>query len=199
MKVLIDNGHGVDTPGKQSPCGRLREYRYCREIAAEVVRRLRSRGVDAELLVAEQNDVSLSERCRRVNRYCSQLGSGNVLMVSIHNNAAPPNDGKWHAARGWEAWTSRGRSAGDRLADSLYAAARKYLPAGTKIRTDRSDGDDDKESNFAVLCRTRCAACLTENLFQDNREDMEFLLSAEGREAVVALHVEGIRNFIAQR
>ena len=33
MKVLIDNGHGSDTPGKRSPNGRLREYAYTREIA----------------------------------------------------------------------------------------------------------------------------------------------------------------------
>ena len=37
MKVLIDNGHGVNTLGKRSPAepdyphgGRLREYKYCR-------------------------------------------------------------------------------------------------------------------------------------------------------------------------
>ena len=33
MIVLIDNGHGIDTPGKRSPDGKLREYKYCRQIA----------------------------------------------------------------------------------------------------------------------------------------------------------------------
>ena len=33
MKILIDNGHGVDTAGKRSPDGSLREYKYTREIA----------------------------------------------------------------------------------------------------------------------------------------------------------------------
>lgn len=33
MKVLLDNGHGAETPGKRSPDGRLREYAYTREIA----------------------------------------------------------------------------------------------------------------------------------------------------------------------
>ena len=27
MKILIDNGHGIDTKGKRSPDGRLLEYR----------------------------------------------------------------------------------------------------------------------------------------------------------------------------
>ena len=28
MKILIDNGHGVDTPGKRSPNGNLCEYAW---------------------------------------------------------------------------------------------------------------------------------------------------------------------------
>ena len=196
MKILIDNGHGVTTKGKRSPDGRLREYNYCREIAAEVVKRLKAQGYDAEAIVPEDADISLGERCNRVNAWCDRLGAKNVLFVSIHNNAA--GSGAWMAARGWEAWTSRGQSQGDRLADCLYDAAQKYLPAGTKIRADMTDGDRDKGSNFTVLHRTRCAACLTENLFQDNREDVDYLLSPAGREAIVTLHVEGIKAYVAK-
>lgn len=68
MKILIDNGHGVETPGKRSPDGRFREYKYNREIARAVVEHLQLRGYDAELLVPEENDISLEERVRRANR-----------------------------------------------------------------------------------------------------------------------------------
>ena len=67
MKVLIDNGHGENTPGKRSPDGRLREWSYTREIANLVVAGLRKKGIDAERIVKEDSDVPLSERCRRVN------------------------------------------------------------------------------------------------------------------------------------
>lgn len=103
---------------------------------------------------------------------------------------------EWMAARGWEAWTSKGQTRGDQLADSLYGAAREFLPEGTKIRTDRTDGDDDKESDFTILKRTKCAAVLTENLFQDNREDVDYLRSHAGMEAIVQLHVEGVIDYI---
>lgn len=196
MKVLIDNGHGQTTEGKRSPDGRLREYKYCREIAAEVVNRLRAQGYDAERIVPEDADISLGERCNRVNAYCDRLGAKNVCFVSIHNNAA--GSGQWMTARGWEAWTSKGQTQGDKLADCLYDAAQKYLPKGTKIRTDMADGDRDKESNFTVIYRTKCPACLTENLFQDNREDVDYLLSGAGREAIVTLHVEGIKAYVAK-
>ncbi len=195
MKLLIDNGHGVTTRGKASPDGRLREYKYAREIAAEVVRRLSADGYDADVLVPEEADIPLGERCNRANAWCDRLGADNVLLVSIHCNAA--GDGsKWMKARGWEAWTSKGQTKGDKLADCLYDAAKMLLPEGTPVRTDTTDGDRDKESNFTVLHRTRCAACLTENFFQDNREDVDYLLSAEGREAIVRLHVEGIKAYV---
>lgn len=197
--ILIDNGHGVTTPGKRSPeGGALREYRYCREIAAEVVRRLRALGYDAQLLVPEDADINLSQRCARVNAVCDRVGAKNVCLVSIHNNAAG-SGAAWMSARGWEAWTSKGQTQGDKLADCLYDAAVKHLPKGTPIRTDMTDGDRDKEGNLAVVRGTKCAACLTENLFQDNKEDVAYLLSAAGREAITTLHVEGIIAYVSRR
>lgn len=204
MKILVEGGHGIQTLGKCSPIedgwpqgGRLREYKYCREIAREVVKRLTAQGYDAEMIVPEDADISLGERCNRVNAYCSRLGAKNVVYVSIHNNAAG-NGSQWLTARGWEAWTSKGQTMADKLAECLYDAAIKHLPQGTKIRTDMADGDRDKEANFTVLYRSKCPAVLTENLFQDNREDVEYLLSDEGREAIVSLHVDGIKEYVAR-
>lgn len=105
MKVLIDNGHGVDTAGKRSPDGSLREYKYTREIAARVVAELKKQGCDAEQLVPEEDDISLRERCRRVNEICSSEGARNVLLVSVHCNAAGDGSG-WMTARGWSAHVS---------------------------------------------------------------------------------------------
>jgi len=54
MKILIDNGHGSDTPGKRSPDGKFLEYQYNRIIATRVVSELVDCGYDAELLVPEE-------------------------------------------------------------------------------------------------------------------------------------------------
>lgn len=189
MKVLIDNGHGENTPGKRSPDGRLREYAYTREIAARLECELRKRGIDTERIVREDIDVSLAERCRRVNEY----KPSQVILVSIHCNAA--GCGEWMQARGWEAWTSIGQTKADKLATCLFEAAEECLP-DMKIRKDMSDGDPDKESQFYILKHTNCPAVLTENLFQDNKEDVEFLLSEEGKRAIVELHVSGITKYL---
>ncbi len=195
MKILIDNGHGENTPGKRSPDGVLREYAYTREIAERVVTELVKRGYDAERIVKENVDVILQERARRINEVCGRLGASNVIVVSIHCNAAPPDDGAWHKARGWSAFTSIGKTKADALADRLYESAR-MLFTGQRIREDRSDGDPDWEESFYILCKTKCPAVLTENFFQDNKEDVAYLLSPEGKQAIVDVHVDGIINHI---
>ena len=59
-----------------------------------------------------------------------------------------------------------------------------------------SDGEPDFEAKRYVLTKTKGAAVLTENLVQDNKEDVDFLLSEEGMHAIERLHVEGIVDFI---
>lgn len=195
MKILIDNGHGNNTPGKCSPNG-FKEYAYCRNIAAEIVSELRTRGYDAELLVPEIYDVPRIERVHRVNVKCQSLGKDNVILVSVHNNAA--GMGEWMKARGWSCFTSRGQTKSDKLADHLYKVAEKVF-IGHQIRTDRSDGDKDWEKNFDMLKMTLCPAVLTENFFMDNKEDLEYLCSDEGKDAIVKCHVEGIINYIVEQ
>ena len=94
-------------------------------------------------------------------------------------------------------WTSKGQTAGDKLADCLYEAAHEVLdPKKIKIRTDKSDGDEDWESDFYVVKNTNCPACLTENFFMDNKEDVDYLLSEEGMNDVTMIHVKGIQKYI---
>ena len=82
MKVLIDPGHGIDTPGKRSPDGSFLEYLWNRQIADLVIARLVTRGVDASLVVTETNDISLRTRAMRVNRICDQVGTQNPDTIS---------------------------------------------------------------------------------------------------------------------
>ena len=193
MKILIDTGHGENTPGKRSPDGKFREYLYVREIADQVVAQLNQRGYDAERIVMEFSDVALAERARRVNEVCGRLGTKNVILVSIHCNAA--GNGEWMNAKGWSCYTSIGQTKADKLADCFYQVAEEKF-AGRKFRKDLTDGDPDWEAGFYMLKKTKCPAVLTENFFMDNKDDVAYLISPEGRNAVVATHVEAIIKYI---
>ena len=195
MKIFIDNGHGLMTAGKRSPDGHFREPFYNREIAKRVVSDLRDRGLDAEILVPEDDDLSLAERVRRVNAACFLLGKQNVILVSIHVNAAGSGS-KWLNATGWSVYTCKGQTASDKLAECLCQAAIKNFP-GRRIRTDMSDGDMDWEEGFYILRKSLCPAVLTENFFMDSRSDLEYLQSRAGKQAVVDTHVEGIIEYLS--
>lgn len=195
MKILIDNGHGDNTPGKRSPDGKLLEWQYTRRVAKVVAARLERAGYDVELLAPENYDVRLIERVHRANVKAQSRGRKNVIVVSIHCNAAG-SKGEWLKATGWEAWTSPGRTDSDTLAECLYQAAKQNLVGQTIREYKPQDKERDKEARFTILQDTLCPAVLTENLFMDNRKDVKYLLSDEGFEAIVRTHVEGIINYI---
>jgi N-acetylmuramoyl-L-alanine amidase len=60
MIIFLDPGHGDNTPGKRSPDSKLREYRYAREIAAEVKKQLEQLGHTVMYTITGDNDMPLS-------------------------------------------------------------------------------------------------------------------------------------------
>lgn len=191
MKVLIDNGHGENTPGKRSPDGRLREWSYTRKIADRVITELRTKGIDAERIVKEMVDIPLSVRCRRANTIYRESG-GNAILVSIHCNAAGVGS-DWLPAHGWSVFISDNASTNSKkLATCLAEVA---------IQKEVFVRQPTPEllfwiQNLAICRDTNCPAILTENFFQDNKEDVEFLLSEEGMRMVTQIHVEGVMNYL---
>lgn len=185
MLVILDNGHGWNTPGKRSPVWKdgtqLYEWKFNRVITKEIKKRLDNLGIESIILVPEDEDISLGERCRRANNIYSNRKD--AILISIHANAG--------GGTGWECWTSIGENKSDYYAKLLYNSAGQYL-RGKRLRCDYSDGDPDWESQFYILKHTCCPAVLTENLFMDNEKDCKFLLSSEGIETITALHVDAI-------
>ena len=200
--IILGTAHLKSTPGKCSPDKKFFEYLYSRKIVNKVYTKLKEKGYNVYIDVPEEDlkitsNQELAYRCKIVNNYCKKFGTANCIYVSIHVNAAG-GDGKWHTATGWEAYTTRGVTKSDKLADCLYKAAEVNLK-GKKIRKDLSDKDPDKEANFYVIKHSYCPAVLTENFFQDNKDDVEFLESEEGTNKIVNLHVEGIIDYIKDK
>ena len=194
MKILIDPGHGIDTPGKRSPDGLFREYLWNRQVADLILEGLVSAGIDASLVVTETNDVTLRNRVNRVNTICNRVGASNVLLVSVHANAAG-NGSAWMNARGWSCYTSKGKTKSDQVAECLYDAFEAEFQ-DRKIRKDMSDGDRDWEENFYVLQKSKCPAVLLENFFYDNREECAWMLQEETKRRIASAAVKGIIKYI---
>lgn len=197
ITIILGTAHQKSILGKGSPDGKFREYKYSREICKAVSGILKNMGYQVFIDI-EDDDLNLSQskelslRCKIVNELVKQYK--NCIYVSIHVNAAA-SDGKWHTGTGWEIYTSPGKTKSDNLAKCIYESAKNNL-TNVKLRTDFSDGDPDKEANLYVLKHTLCPAVLTENLFQDNKNDVDYLLSDEGKHSIIRLHVEGILKYI---
>lgn len=217
LTVILGTAHGKNVAGKRSPDGIFEEWQYSREIVERLRDELAKRDnlvdVFVDIPAAEvplPQQAELTRRVRYVNQLCAHRHTERCIYVSIHVDAA--SSGEWKNAGGWTAYTSPGCTRADILATYLYEAAEKHLAGyaakmeeGKKkglygsnqkpFRKDTSDGDPDKEANFYVLVRTKCAAVLTENLFMDNKADVAFLQSEDGKKAIVALHKEAIMRF----
>lgn len=188
MLIILDNGHGKETPGKRSPKwedgSQLFEYEFNRDIVRRIASKLEQHNIPYYILVPELEDISLSERCKRANNIYKD--NKDCMLLSIHANAG--------GGTGWEAYTSIGNTKSDTYATILYQKAKEYFP-DWKIRKDKSDGDPDKEDNFYILKHTSCPAVLTENFFMDTKKDCAYILSEEGRENIANMHVSAILNF----
>ena len=194
MKVLIDAGHGIDTPVKRSPDGSFLEYLWNRQVADLILEGLVSAGIDASLVVTETNDVSLKNRVNRVNTICNRLDASNVLLVSIHSNAAG-NGSAWMNAKGWSCYTTPGKTGSDEFAECFYDAFSRAFPE-RRMRRDLTDGDSDYEENFYILAKTKCRAVLLENFFYDNREECTWMLQEETKRRIADAAVKGIIKYI---
>lgn len=205
--IAIGTPHRLREPGKQSPDGSLRECVYGREIASEVAAKLQAMGYKCVIdympldlpkqmqspMADQERQRELAMRVNFVNELCRQNGKQNVIYVCIHVDASPPVDNKWHQANGWSVRVGTKASAKSKLlADCLFDAAEAH---GLKMRRPSKEQKYWPQALY-VLNRTDCPAVLTENLFQNNQEDVDFLLSDEGRHAIERLHVEGIIKYI---
>ena len=205
--IILGTPHRLREPGKQSPDGRLKECVYGRELIAEMKPKLEAFGarvlVDYEPLDLpktmqsprpdQERQRELAMRVNFVNEVCRQQGKDRVIYVAVHVDASPPNDGQWHQPNGWSVRVSPNASQRSKqLAGFLFDAAKTH---GLRMRQPTAKQKYWEQSLY-VLNNTACPAVLTENLFQDNLDDVDFLLSDEGRHVIERLHIEGIIKYI---
>lgn len=196
MKILIDNGHGIDTPGKRSPDGRLMEYAWSRDIAQRLEARIKAKGYDAQRIVPETNDVPISTRCTRVNNICKQVGAKNVVLVSIHNNAI--GNGSWGTAKGFSVFVSKNASSNSKKLASIFTdeGVARNMMGNRSIPAEKYWTWSWTKADIGILKGTACPAVLTENGFMDNKEECDYLLSEKGKQDFVDFHVAALEKYI---
>ncbi|HMO40696.1 MAG TPA: N-acetylmuramoyl-L-alanine amidase [Saprospiraceae bacterium] len=182
--IFLDAGHGgVDKNGNyttapskqfQHTQGTFHNGRWFYEgvfnriITDIVAHKLRNLGISYLIVSHDYVDTPLAQRVDMANWYHRNYKPG--IFISNHANAS---NGR---ARGYEIYTSPGKTPSDDIADLHWKNVRDLLGNRITMRSDLSDGHYDKEAGFFVLTRTAMPAILIEHLFFDNYDDAMLLM-----------------------
>jgi N-acetylmuramoyl-L-alanine amidase len=174
MKIMLDAGHGLQTPGKQAIDG-TKEYVFNKMILADVIAQLnRYENVEIHTCHSDARDVPLLERTNLANRL-------NVdVYVSLHNNAGQAS------ARGTETFVyttnpPKSRALANRVQANIISLT------GMKNR-------GVKTADFHVLRETNMDAILIEFAFMTNAEDLKLLHSVEFRQKCAIAVANALRD-----
>lgn len=160
MQLMLDAGHGFDTPGKRSP-DNFREYEFNRAVAQEAKKLLANyENVTVYFAHSDSRDVPLEERTNLANKL-------NVdCYISIHANAYGSS---WNEVRGIETYVYPTKPA---EAMQLARKIQYNLISSTSL-PDRGI----KTADFHVLRETKMTAVLVECGFMTNQQDATCLRS----------------------
>jgi len=126
-----------------------------------------------------------------VNKWCDKLGASNVVLISVHADAAGHGN-EWRAARGMTSRVCPNASKRSRwLGKVLWLESCKQGLKGNRWVPESGV----IEQSLYILNNTRCPAVLTENCFYDNLSDVRILASPEGRELVVTAHYKALVKY----
>lgn len=187
LTIVLDAAHGEEVPGKRSPDGKFREYKWSREVIKDLSVKLKSLGYTVVESNPTTKEIGLSKRVAN-----TKAVKGRKIFISIHSDAA--GMGKdWMTARGYSIYTTVGQNNSDVIAEIMLKQLAKDIPE-LKMRADKSDGDLDKESNFTVIAGADCPAVLIEWCFQDNKEDVAILTNPEYNKKLINSLVTSINQ-----
>jgi N-acetylmuramoyl-L-alanine amidase len=183
--VILDAGHGIDTPGKRSPVWKdgtqLFEWEFNRAVVAIISRYLTASNISNIKLVVSDVDVSLKARSSQINElYEKYKDTYFVYLLSIHGNAA--NSPR---ANGIEAFTTEGITVCDKIAD-MYLKELEAL--GWKMRYNNKT-KLNKDLDFWILKQTNCPSILTENGFYTNEEECRKMMDRYWRNQIALAHI----------
>ena len=179
--VAIDAGHGDHDGGAYGSYSKEKDIALA--VSLLVAEELKPY-VTPFLTRSDDTFLSLSTRPDLANN------ANSSAFVSIHCNSADNEN-----ARGWEIFTTPGQNNSDKLATAIGVKYGKANP-NMKKRVDESDGDLDKEANFAVIRGTACPSCLVELGFISNKDEETLLNYRQFQQESARAIAHGVLDYL---
>lgn len=178
LKVGLDAGHCINTPGKRTPDG-IREWSLNSAVCNYIEEYLKGY---ADVLRTDDrsgnNDVSLVSRKTKAINNCD-------VLISIHHNAS---SGNWNSATGIETYVHSNYTTpkANKLAESLAEKMSNYT--GLRNR-------GVKNAKFAVIATSKIPAVLCEGGFMDGEKDSWYIRTEEGQRAYARAVADSIKEY----
>ena len=184
LTAAIDAGHGGDDSGAINKATGLKESDMALDVALRT-ERLLVPYINVVLTRSDDTFISLSERPRIANR------AGANVFYSYHFNGSSSPKTKSSS----EIFTTRGQNNSDRLATCVMKRHDAQFSEVQTVRADWSDGDVDKEANFAVLRGTDHPAVLMEGEFIHTTHGAALIADPINRQKMAVAGAQGILDF----
>lgn len=179
MKIVIDAGHGINTPGKRSPDG-MREWVF-NSAVANYMKAEFAKYQGVEIMFTHDPtgkvDVPLKTRTDKANNWKADL------FVSIHANANTGQMGNWGGIDTF-VYNNVGHSI------KLANIVQKNLIDATNLRN-----RGVKIANFHVLRESNMPAILIEHGFMDSYTDLPYLKLESYRKLCAVSNVKSIAQY----
>jgi N-acetylmuramoyl-L-alanine amidase len=179
MKIVHCAGHGLTTPGKQTPDG-MKEFEFNVAVCNYVIQALKQYEGVENIIVhdpAGKRDVPLKERTDKANKLKADL------YISYHANAAGNG---WSSAEGIETYIISMKSKALEPASIIH----NHL-----LRDTGRKNRGLKTANFHVLRETNMPAILFELGFMTNKEEAVLLKSDSYRQKCAQAIVKGLVEY----
>ena len=204
-------GHGEETPGKRSPVwpdgSQLFEWEFNRRMDGLIRMLCDAVGIEYVQLVTEDEDIPIplrgsttagdGTRIGRLKQWMKDNPGKDCVLLDLHANAADSAQ-----AHGFELFTTRGQNNSDTVAEFIFQEFKYWAENGSrienmKLRPDNSDGDGDKEVDFASIRKAPCKAVLIEFGFMTNEEECKLLMDEKYTFEMAAVVTLALLKYVA--
>lgn len=200
--IVLDPGHGPDTPGKRwvgtgeaSAEPSFYEWKWNREYSKILKTELMLRGYRVFLTVeGNEPDKALLKRVQFANNLKEYNRNMHCLYISLHVDASESVK-----ARGLSVWTTKGFTNSDVLADYIIESIKKQQTSyqtGYKVRLNSpKQHEKDYEANFYVIKNAAMPAVLIEHGFMTNKEDRALLRQESTKTMLADATADGVDEY----
>ena len=178
----------------KSPDIRLDELSYTIHLIDQIHTQLLQSTKHTPFITINKHTGTRAEILEQLNQQIHLDAASTNLVIAVGLNASI-GDGRYHTSNGWTVINSPQSKESAALAIALARASIDNL--GSKAISPQGQISSRRFLNQAeILSNLKCPAVLTLNLYQDNRQDIHYLLSSAGHQAIVDLHVKGIMTYL---